>query len=670
MCNPPPLSPSVRIPPLHSVPAPERARLALSHWKKIAGPWHLRLIQEGIPLEWIAGPPSPNRLFDSALGLKGRQLELQACRDTLEHYLEIGSIRALLDQADTTGVWMSFFPVAKKGTSKMRGCMDARYLNQHLMYHHFKMEGVHTLQSVMHRRDYMTKFDLSDFYMHLPMPPESVQYFRFMFEGVKYECLGMPFGLGPAPRIATKFLSPVVKYLRRRGVRCIVYIDDILILSRSREKAIKHTQLALDLFHRLGFQIHPKKIQATPTQSIEFLGLQVNSVRMQLRVPREKIRSLRRQISDTISQSARGSLTVRRFASLLGKFNAVRGAVSSAPLHIWPLIHLQHSVLRRRSDWETKMTLSVRAVEELQWWAQDLQQWNGRSVIPQKHQFIMTTDASHLGWGGWWKPVGRCARPSDQARGFFSKRESRNSSNWRELTAVDFTLKSAAHQFQNKVLLIETDNNTTKAYINHMGGRSRVLSAIAHSLWKTAQQWGISLIAVHRPGRLNERADRLSRWKKDSTDIKLRPTFFHMANRRWGPHTVDLFASRLNKQLPRFVSWKPEPQAAAQDGMMFPLKGENPWCFPPEALIGRLLSRIIREQATITLVAPLWPSKPWWPDLQALRIDRPIILPHRDDTVQSVGLNQFSAFRHLKLAIWRISGVPSKISGYQMSRSH
>ena len=203
-----------------------------------------------------------------------------------------------------------------------------------------------------------------------------------------------------------------------------------------------------------------------------------------------------------------------------------------------------------------------------------------------------------------------------------------------------------------------------------MGGRSRVLSAIAHSLWKTAQQWGISLIAVHRPGRLNERADRLSRWKKDSTDIKLRPTFFHMANRRWGPHTVDLFASRLNKQLPRFVSWKPEPQAAAQDGMMFPLKGENPWCFPPEALIGRLLFRIIREQATITLVAPLWPSKAWRPDLQAMRIDRLIILPQRDDTLESVCLNKLSAFRHLKLAIWRISGVPSKISGHQRSRSH
>ena len=89
--------PSVCIPPLHSAPAPERVKLALPHWKKIAGPWHLTLIQDGIPLEWIGGPPLPNRLFDSALGLQGRQLELQACRDTIDHYLEIGSIRALLD---------------------------------------------------------------------------------------------------------------------------------------------------------------------------------------------------------------------------------------------------------------------------------------------------------------------------------------------------------------------------------------------------------------------------------------------------------------------------------------------------------------------------------------------------------------------------------------------
>jgi len=116
------------------------------------------------------------------------------------------------------------------------------------------------------------------------------------------------------------------------------------------------------------------------------------------------------------------------------------------------------------------------------------------------------------------------------------------------------------------------------------------------------------------------------------------------------------------------VSWRPDPFSVANDGLTFPLTGENAWCFPPEALIQRLLAKLIREQATVTLVAPLWPSKPWWPELQALRIDRPIILPPGSQSLKTVGLNKYSGFQHLNLALWRISGSHSKILSYQMRR--
>ena len=45
-----------------------------------------------------------------------------------------------------------------------------------------------------------------------------------MWEGVKYECIGMPFGLAPAPRLSTKLFAPVLRYLRRQGLRISVYI--------------------------------------------------------------------------------------------------------------------------------------------------------------------------------------------------------------------------------------------------------------------------------------------------------------------------------------------------------------------------------------------------------------------------------------------------------------
>ena len=99
------------------------------------------------------------------------------------------------------------------------------------------------------------------------------------------------------------------------------------------------------------------------------------------------------------------------------------------------------------------------------------------------------------------------------------------------------------------------------------------------------------------------------------------------------------------------MSWRPGPFAVATDGLLFPLIGENAWCFPPEALIQRLLAKLAREQATITLVAPLWPSKPWWPELQALRIDRPILLEPRENLLQTTGLSTFSDFPHYRLAI-------------------
>ena len=200
----------------------------------------------------------------------------------------------------------------------------------------------------------------------------------------------------------------------------MAYIDDIWGCARSRSKAIRDAQLAVNLLHRLGFGIHPDKVQVNPTQSIEVLGTQVNSVKMQFLVPRSKRKSLLRKCFDTIVLHKQHKLTVRKYASLIGTLNSVRGAVTSAPLHIWPLLHLQKSCLSRVKDWDRQVHLTPRVIQELEWWQSELQHWNGKSVIPQKHQHILTTDASGLGWGRWWHKVGSRQRKEDEARGFSS----------------------------------------------------------------------------------------------------------------------------------------------------------------------------------------------------------------------------------------------------------
>ena len=57
------------------------------------------------------------------------------------------------------------------------------------------------------------------------------------------------------------------------------------------------------------------------------------------------------------------------------------------------------------------------------------------------------------------------------------------SSNTRELHAVLYSTMAAVPRLKNSVVFAETDNSITMAYVNHLGGRSRLLSEVGHRLW-------------------------------------------------------------------------------------------------------------------------------------------------------------------------------------------
>ena len=85
-----------------------------------------------------------------------------------------------------------------------------------------------------------------------------------MWEGKIYQCIGMPFGLAPAPRLATEMMARVIHYLCSRGLRVAIYVDGLIRLSRSYKESIKQTQLLVDTLHKLSFGIHPDKCQVIP----------------------------------------------------------------------------------------------------------------------------------------------------------------------------------------------------------------------------------------------------------------------------------------------------------------------------------------------------------------------------------------------------------------------
>ena len=69
------------------------------------------------------------------------------------------------------------------------------------------MEGLHTIQQLLCYDDLITKVDLSDFHMHVLIGTAGGRYIRFMWDGKKYPCIGMLFGLAVTPRLATRVMA-------------------------------------------------------------------------------------------------------------------------------------------------------------------------------------------------------------------------------------------------------------------------------------------------------------------------------------------------------------------------------------------------------------------------------------------------------------------------------
>ena len=477
-----------------------------------------------------------------------------------------------------------------------------------------------------------------------------------------YQYRALCFGVAPAPRIFTKILRPVIQRLRAAGIRCVPYLDDILILASSREQSIKQSQLAVDLLVRLGFLISPKSC-LDPSRTREFLGMTIDSHRLELRVPREKIRKFRQVVRQSLRLDDQHRLTLRQLAGVIGKIQAMAPAVSPARLWSRHLLFAKNRALASsgspRTAWNNVVRLSADSRIELEKWVNLLEHWNGKSFLPPKTRHVVTTDASSFGWGGW---MGK-----ENVQGFWTRAEAKRSSNKRELHTTVLVVQALRRKLQGSVVEIRTDNLTTMAYINHQGGRDPALTELVRPLWDWALQTRTTLCATYIPGKINDRADKLSRRKRDRTDWMLHRNLFSRLSRQCGPFTLDLFATRLNAQVARYVSRFPDPGSVSVDAFRQDLRKERAYANPPFNLITRLLAMVKRQRARLTVVLPAWEAQPWWPLLAEMLVAPPIRLPHGLDTFLPGHLGNelpMGAPRWTAIAA-TISGAPSATAAFQ-----
>jgi len=202
-----------------------------------------------------------------------------------------GEVQVLLDKdaiipvppEEKGGFYSSLFLIPKKD-GKMISVINLKHLNSWVLTQHFKMEGMHTLQDLIHQDAWLAKLDLKDAYFTVPVCPE-YQKFSVLEDNYQFTCL--PLGLSCSPWAFTKLLKLVMVFLRHRGIHIIFYIDDMLLIADSPAQVNEHVAVVQFVLENLGFVLNVEKSITTPSQRIEFLGLIVDTTTMQICLPGE-----------------------------------------------------------------------------------------------------------------------------------------------------------------------------------------------------------------------------------------------------------------------------------------------------------------------------------------------------------------------------------------------
>lgn len=515
------------------------------------------------------------------------------------------------------------FLVPKKTQSskrKYRLIIDERPIN---IYDHEEtkctFQDLRTVQQDMQRGAFMSSADLEHGYYALGIHPEDRKFFTFCLEGQAWQYTCLPFGWSLSPRIFSSAMAEVTRALRQRlprRVRIRNYLDDFLMVYwRSTQRAAQALANKIrSWMTQFGLRLNDDKSTWEVTQTITHLGLIVDTMRMELRVPSEKLQRLRATAKAVLSEVGRHRRWVlkRQVAQFAGFAQSLAPAVAPARFYLRSL----YTDIGSTKEWTGKVRLSKQSVKDVRWWSTLPQRWNGRAVVGPEPTLTLTTDASKLAWGACLE--GASVDGELWAHGHWGPEQQSMHISTLETLAVLHAARAFRRQLHNRACRLRVDNEVTRFITSSFSSSVTSLMDILRQLFHFADSNGTTLLPERVDTTLNK-ADSISRFH-DLEEWVLQPWAWRQVQALFGPHTVDRFASANAHQLRRYNSRFYDPFAEHVDAFSVPLScwaAENNYCNPPFSQLPRLVGLLEHlvdtgQRVQATVVAPRWERTPWF----------------------------------------------------------
>ena len=358
---------------------------------------------------------------------------------------------------------------------------------------------------------HMAKTDLKSAFRLIPIHPDDWNLLGIYWKAQFYVDLYLPFGLRSAPYLFNQ-LSDALEWILKHnyGLQNVLHIlDDFFVAERTRVQCLTSFSTLLRVFMSLRAPVVAAKTLGPP-QVLEFMGLVLDTTRMEARLPDDKLIRTRELLA---SFQGRRSVRLVELQSLIGTLKFACKVVTPGRTLLQRIINLTRGVRSRFHH----IRLNKEFFKDPTMWQAFFTGWNGRSflldstVTPSPDMELFTDAASTVGFGGyfngkWFQGRWPTHMEINKERGI--------SIEWQELFPIVVACAIWYPHFAGKRLQFWCDNESVVSIINSGHSKAPRIMDLLRFLVLISMKHNFFVRACHVPGVSNDIADALSRFQE------------------------------------------------------------------------------------------------------------------------------------------------------------
>lgn len=356
---------------------------------------------------------------------------------------------------------------------------------------------------------FIARLDIKSAFRLIPIHPDDFSLLGYKIDKYYFVDKCLPFGCAISCSLFEKFANFLEWELKRRSnVNSMVhYLDDFLIAAPDLDKCVNFINCYKSLCDELGVPLAEEKTLG-PATTLNFLGLEIDTIEMIVRIPSEKLTKLHIQLSKMLN---RKKTTLVDLQSLTGLLNFCSRAIPSARAFVRRFYDAMQGLSRPNHH----VRVSIEMKEDIKMLLIFLDHFNGTYIFDDLNwidsdDLKLHTDSAggvDLGcsaifkthwvffkWPSKWK---KCPIMRDIT--------------FLELIPIFLAFLIWSKEFRFKRILLHTDNLSLIPILNKKTSKSKRVMNLLRPLVLCSMRDGIYFKAIHIAGKNNIVADALSR---------------------------------------------------------------------------------------------------------------------------------------------------------------